>query len=87
MKYIVVVSYIDNFGQLQNQSPEIFNSEEEALDYLKKEYEKNEPYLSDEMDSDLDEECGTMTLYFNDDTVSQYDLFEKRCNDGTNSCR
>ena len=80
MKYVVVVSYIDNFGQLQNQSPEIFNTNEEALQYLRKEYEKNESYLSDEMDSELNEECGTMTLYFNDDTVSQYDLFEKRYN-------
>ena len=77
MKYVVAVSYIDNFGQLQNQSPEIFNSEQEALDYLKEEYKENEPYLTDEMDSDLDEECGTMTLYFKDDTVSQYDLYVK----------
>ena len=77
MKYIVAVSYIDNFGQIQNQSPEVFNTEQEALDYLKKEYEENESYLSDEMDSELDEECGTMTLYFKDDTVSQYDLYVK----------
>ena len=77
MKYIIVISYIDNFGQLQNQSPEVFNSEQEALDYLRNEYKGNESCLSDEMDSELDEECGTMTLYFNDDTVSQYDLYVK----------
>jgi hypothetical protein len=77
MKYIVAISYIDAFGQLQNQSPEVFNSEQEALDFLKKEYAENESYLCEEMDSELDEECGTMTLYFQDDTVSQYDLYVK----------
>jgi len=75
--YVVSGCYQDEYGQVRLTNVEIFKTKDEAHKYIEDEWDdaQDMELLSDEMDSELDEDGAVM--YYNDDTMCVYEIFEK----------
>lgn len=75
-RYIVSRLQQEQSGYCYNVRPLVYNTKEEALNYLNHTLKcaKEDDYLDDTMDSEIYND--TLTLYYNDDTCSVLEIFE-----------
>ena len=75
-KYVVSRLFQEASGYCYNVRPLVYNTKEEALDYLNYVLKcaKEDDLLSSDMDSEIYND--TLTIHYNDDTIDNLEIFE-----------